>query len=238
MKKMLLFLLTATIIALMLTACGDNPAKTEILQSTAVVGQDNASDQVNAPDEAESSESETDTLQTTDKHYYKTVRIIGYADAMMPSITGVMENIFGFGEYLPTITFHYNTESGMAESAEYSTYYSYSPYEDNEFLQSDMEVLSSGEGEFLSRFSNLRTEDMEAEGVTKLTFDMDISTYFSYLYPEINLYFVTGEQNIEDYKDAIYYSRVDGYYDPKPTCEEGENYFYDQISCIRIEWAD
>lgn len=235
MKKVLSVILTAAI-TLSLTACGENPKENQNSQTTTQSGQTIASEDTTANGTVTD-----EPLENTDKHYYKTVRIIGYVYSIIPSLQYVMENQCGYADYLPTLTIHYNTRSGMAESAEYSTYYSYQPDADkkiSEQLQSDMDSLSTGEGELLSRFSNIRTENMETEGVSKLTFDIDISSYFTYFEQYINLYFIEREQNIEEYKNAVFYSCVDGYYDPQPTCEDRENYFYDEITCRRIEWSD
>ncbi len=240
MKKFIF--LVVVIMMFVLVACGISVKPAGNTDTVDIDTADQAVDSVQADtdviDEANDGEPVMPEASDSNKHYYKTVRVIGYADAMMPSITGAMESIFGFGDHLPTITFHYDTETGMVESVEYSTYYSYSPYSDNEFLQMDMDALSTGEGEFLSRFSNFRTEVMEEEEVTKLSFDIDISTYFTYFDPHINLYFVRKEQDIEGYKNAVYYDCIDNYLDPKPAREEGEGFFYDQISCRRIEWED
>lgn len=257
MRKKLVYIL-ALVITLALTACGEStetvgsankaaeemtvPADDSVKPASAADSVKPASEESTSDVSAAVGETDNSGLDVVEnasvgRHFYRTVRIIAFADAMMPSMTGIMENIFGFGEYLPTITFHYDTETGIAERAEYATYYSYSPYGENEFLQMDMEALS-GDGELCSRFSNFKTEVMEEDEVTKLSFDMDISTYFTYFDPHINLYFVEKEQDIEGYKNAVYYERIDNYLDPKPTCEEGEGFFYDQISCRRIEWED
>ena len=248
MRKLLLYIL-ALVLTLVLAACGESTETVDTINKAAEettvpaddsvtsVTEESTGDVAAAVGETGNSGSDVTENEKVDKHFYETVRIIAFADAMVPSMTGLMENDFGFGEHLPTITFHYDTKTGMAEKAEYATYYSYSPYGENEFLQMDMEALS-GDSELCSRFSNIKTEVMEEDEVTKLSFDIDISTYFTHFDPHINLYFVEREQDIEGYKNAVYYERIDNYLDPKPTCEEGEGFFYDQISCRRIEWED
>jgi len=161
-------------------------------------------------------------------HYYKTIKIIGDTYYISPNLAGVIECDFGFGEYLPTLTIQYNTTTGMAESAVYCNYYSYSSFDEdgNEFLQADLEALSTGEGDMLSRFSNFNTEVMEAEEIIKLSFDIDISTYNTYMDSVVNTYLLAGEQNIEGYKDSMNYN------------EEGENYCYETHYDLRLEWED
>jgi hypothetical protein len=238
MKKIFRLMILNIIIIAVLTACGGNSSNEDTSNTDAngTVLDEKNDGGTNSEKENESTSGVTDTdkKEDSDKHYYRTVKVIAFADAMMPSMSGLLESDFGFGEYLPTITFTYNTQTGMVESAMYSTYYATGEYGDEE-LQRDIEALS-GDGEFCSRFSGFRTEDLDE--VTELSFDIDISTYFTYFDPIINLCFVEREQDIEGYKDMVYYSRLNNYYDPKPTCEDGEGYFYDQISCRRIEWKD
>ena len=250
MRKLFICIL-ALVLTFALVACGKSKdavgsANTVAEETTApaadsdsviAASEESEGDAADVVEETDNSDPDETENAAADKHFYKTVRIIAFADAMVPSMTGLMENDFGFGEHLPTITFHYNTTTGMVERAEYATFYSYSPYGENEFLQMDMEALS-GDSELCSRFSNIKTDVMEEEEVTKLSFDIDISTYFPHFDPLINLYFVEREQDIEGYKNAVYYDRIDNYLDPKPTCEDGEGFFYDQISCRRIEWED
>lgn len=225
MKKVLTLLLAATIFTATLTGCGESNDESSMKTSEATT--------------PEITTAEIDTLQTTEKQYYKTIRIQAYAYDMIIGLDeAVPSATFGVQDYLPTLTLHYNVDTGKLESAEYTTYYFYQPEGEDEDLQSDLDILSSGEGELLSRFSNIRTENIDAETITKVTFDIDISTYLANFIPEINVYFVEGEQDVDGYKEAVYYGVVDGYYDPKPTCEDGDGYFFDQISNRRIEWTD
>ena len=78
----------------------------------------------------------------------------------------------------------------------------------------------------LSRFSNFNTEVMEAEELTKLSFDIDISTYNTYMDSVVNTYLLAGEQDIEGYRESM---NLDG---------EGENYYYDTHHDLRLEWED
>ena len=201
--------------------------------------QEDVSEQVAAGDESISDmdaqvfseeQEDSDMSQQLDSntHYYKTIRIIGDTYFISPSISGVIECDFGFEEYLPTLTIQYNTTTGMAESAEYCNYYPYASFDEdgNEFLQADLEALSTGEGDMLSRFSNFNTEVMEAEELTKLSFDIDISTYNTYMDSVVNTYLLAGEQDIEGYRESMNFD------------EEGENYYYDTHVDLRLEWED
>ena len=239
MKKTLLFLLTVTIIALTLTACGEKSAKNSSTTAAKAPNTQAAfspeSDIGDSEtDESDNSESES---EGTDRHIYKTVRIIGDTYAMIPYISSILDNTLGYEDHLPTLTFHYNVDTGKAESAEFTTYFPADGLNTEDFINSAIDSLSE-DNEFCSRLSNIRTEVKDSENVTALTFDIDISTYFTYFDQYINMFFVEGQQNIEGYKQDVYYSRVDNYYDPKPSCEDGKNYFYDQISGLRVEWED
>ncbi len=170
------------------------------------------------------------------RHIYRTVRVIAYVDAMMPPLTGVIENIFGFGDRLPTLTLQYDTTTGAVEKATFSTYYSASGMGTDEYVAADIEALSQ-DNEMCARFSDIRTQVIEAEDMLELSFDIDMSTYFNQLDPTINLYLVGKQQDLEGYMNAVYYDRLDNY-DEDPPCEVGDNFFYETINFRRIEWED
>jgi len=189
----------------------------------------------------ESRDSGTDSANGGDAdaatHVYRTVRVIAYNTAMMPALSGLLENDFGFGEWLPTLTFRYDTTTGRAQSASYTNYYPLYNMGIEDTIEAEKAALSA-DTELCRRFSNIRTEVMEDEELIALSFDIDISTYFSSLEPLINKCFLEGRQDIQRYKDMVYFDRLDNYLDPKPTCEEGDGFFYEKITCVRIEWED
>ena len=190
---------------------------------------------VDVGDSGVESENAADSEATS--HVYRTVRIIAYTDAMMPTLTGLLENTFGFEDWLPRLTFTYDTTTGMAESASFTTYYPQNNMGIEETLEAEKAALTQ-DTEVCRRFSNIRTEVMEAEELIALSFDIDISTYFNHFEPLLSQCFVEGRQDIGRYKDEVYFKRIDNYLDPKPEYEEGDNFFYEKITWRRIEWED
>lgn len=240
MKKFLLITITQLMMVIVLTACGNNST-----------GDDSSKNEDNTPDtlfEAgtgeENTDIDTDMLATdgayeseqveANKHYYRTVRL--KADNSYDLIINLPFESSKLGDYYPTLTFTYNTETGKIERAEYSTYFWYYPGEDTDvFLQEVTDIISSGEG-ICTKFSNVRTENMD--DVTKLTFDIDISSYFANFDQYVNLCFVEGEQDIEKYKNSVYYDVLYNQSDPIPSCEDRDGYFYDEITRRQVEWED
>ena len=232
-----------------LTVCGDS---NEIADNTN--GQENNSS--TALNEIRVSEENMDTVSTdssideaygdeeqnTNKHYYRTVRL--KSGNSYDLIINLPFESSQYMDYYPTLTFTYNTDTGKIERAVYSTYYpNNSGEESNEFLQEAIDIIMSGEG-ICSSFSNIQTENIDdkstdiSNDIFKLSFDIDISSYFANFDQYVNLCFVENEQDIEGYKNNVYYDVLYNQSDPIPSCEDRDGYFYDEITRRQVEWED
>lgn len=224
-----------------LTACGNNSEgddsskngdNTPDISNEAGMGEENMD--VDTVGSATDGAYESEQVDAN-KHYYRTVHL--KATNSYDLIIGLPFESGQYGDYYPTLTFTYNTDTGLLEKAEYSTYYSYSDFaeEPNQFLQEAIDIIASGEG-VCAKFSNVRTENLD--DVTELTFDIDISSYFANFDQYVNLCFVEGEQDIEKYKNSVYYDNLYNYTDSVPACEDRDGYFYDEITRRQVEWED
>lgn len=249
MKKTFVIMIILVIMSTALTACGDsnervdNTNEQENNSSTALneigVSEENM-DTVSTDSSID--EAYGDEEQNTNKHYYRTVRL--KSGNSYDLIINLPFESSQYMDYYPTLTFTYNTDTGKIERAVYSTYYpNNSGEESNEFLQEAIDIILSGEG-ICSSFSNIQTENIDdkltdiTNDIFKLSFDIDISSYFANFDQYVNLCFVENEQDIEGYKNNVYYDVLYNQSDPIPSCEDRDGYFYDEITRRQVEWED
>lgn len=250
MKKTFVIMIILVIMSTALTACGDSNERVDNTN-----GQENNSS--TALNETGISEENMDTVSTdssideaysdeeqqnTDKHYYRTVRLKS-VDGLDLIINLPFESL-RYKDYYPTLTFTYNTDTGKIERAVYSTYYPNHWGEvPNEFLQEATDIILSGEG-ICSSFSNIKTEYIDDKStditndILELSFDIDISSYFANFDQYVNKCFVEREQDIEGYKNNVYYDVLYNQSDPIPSCEDRDGYFYDEITRRQVEWEN
>ena len=134
----------------------------------------------------------------------------------------------GDKKYQPCLIMEFNTETGKAKSIKF-----YSFYGGEEYLNQAVEKYESSSNGAKKNFSNLKKEKINDE-VYYLVVDVDPESYATTQF--IDTYLVKG-QDIEKYKDEVYYSRLYNF-DSEPPHEEGDNYFEESLESLRIEWSD
>ena len=134
----------------------------------------------------------------------------------------------GDKKYQPCLIMEFDTETGKAKSIKFYTFFS-----GEEYLNQAKEKFESSSKEAKKNFSNLKTKKLNDE-LYYLVVDVDPESYACTQF--IDSYLVKG-QDIEKYKDEVYYSRLYNY-DSEPPHEEGDNYFEESLESSRIEWSD
>lgn len=143
-----------------------------------------------------------------------------------PSVVGSGDN-----EYNPCFIAEFDTNTGKAKSVKFYSFFL--DYEGStEWVDKAIEKFDSSTGEYKKSFSNV-TKGRVNENVTYLVADADPTSYMYNQYIESLFY----EQDIEKYKDDVFYSRLYNY-DPKPEAKTGNNFFEEPLESIRIEWSD
>ena len=133
--------------------------------------------------------------------------------------------------YRPTILFEFDTNTGNAIKAKFYTFFI--DYEDDEWVNQALDKYNNSSNEYKKYYTNV-SKGRVNDNISYLTCDIDLSGYLFTQF--IDTYLVKG-QDIEKYKDEIYYSRLYNY-STTPPVEVGDNYFEESLEGIRIEWSD
>ena len=104
---------------------------------------------------------------------------------------------------------------------------------DDEWVDKAIEKYESSSSKSKGSFTNVKKGRVNEE-VSYLSADLDID---SYIFTQFIDTYIIKSQDIEKYKDEIYYSRLYNY-SSNPPHEEGDNYFEETLEGIRIEWSD
>ena len=137
----------------------------------------------------------------------------------------------GDTEYDPCFVVEFDTKTGKATSVKFYSFFL--DYENtSEWVDKAIEKYNESSGEYKKSFSNV-SKGRVNESVTYLVADVNPSSHVYNQYVESLLY----EQDIEEYKDSIYYSRLYNY-STTPPVEVGDNFFEESLENIRIEWSD
>ena len=179
------------------------------------------------------------TLNNTkqlDHKVYKNMKISSSnASALLYNVNSLFGEISevssGDKYYKPTILVEFDVSSGKAINA---TFYGYFiDYDDNEWVNKAIEKYDSSSNEHKKHFTNVQKGRIN-DNISYLKSDLDVNSHIFTQF--ISTYLIEG-QDIEKYKDEIYYSRLDNY-STTPVVEVGENYFEESLESIRIEWSD
>lgn len=132
--------------------------------------------------------------------------------------------------YKPCLIAEFDTKTGKAKSVKFYTFFL--DYEDDEWVNKALEKFDGSSLESKKIFTNVQKGRVN-DNVSYLTADVDVDSYIFVQYVEM----LIKDQDIEKYKDEIFFSRLYNY-DSEPPHEEGENYFEESLEGIRIEWSD
>ena len=136
--------------------------------------------------------------------------------------------------YKPCIIAEFDTETGKATKA--TLYLFFKEYENNdEYVNKAMEKYNSSSNEAKKNYTNIQKGKVPGETeVSYISVDLKID---SYIYTQFIDTYIIKSQDIEKYKDKVYYSRLYNY-SSNPPHEEGANCFEETLEGIRIEWSD
>ena len=105
--------------------------------------------------------------------------------------------------------------------------------EDDENVNKALEKYNNSTSEYKKYFTNVQKGRIN-ESVTYLSADLGVDGNIFTQYIDS---YIINSQDIDKYKDKIYYSRLYNY-SSNPPHEEGSNYFEETLEGIRIEWSD
>ena len=143
-----------------------------------------------------------------------------------PSVVGYADDY-----YKPCLTADFDTVTGKATSVKFYSFFL--DYEgSSEWVDKSIEKFNSSTTSYKKDFSNI-SKGRVSEFVTYFVVDIDPKSYVFNQYIQMLFY----EQDIEKYKDEVYYSRLYNY-STKPPVKEGDNYFEETLENLRIEWSD
>ena len=133
--------------------------------------------------------------------------------------------------YNPCLIVEFDTQTGKATEAKFYAFFL--DYEDNEWVNKAIEKYDSSTLKSKSNYSNVKKGRVN-DNVSYLSADINVSSHEFTQF--ISTYLIEG-QDIEKYKDEVFFSRLYNY-DSEPPHEEGENYFEESLESSRIEWSD
>ena len=215
LKKKIAILLMVTMMLFAFAACGD-------AGNTAGDGQ--------ASGDAGSS---SDT--TLDYDVYKYMKITNsnasqlYYPAMMifddPGSVGHGDTL-----YKPCLVAEFDTQTGHATKVEFYAFFL--DYEDDAWVNQAIEAYETADDSYKDEVTNVTKGRVDDE-VSYLHAEIDPSSYGFDQFVQMLLY----DQDIEHYKDEIFFSRLYNY-DTEPPHKEGDNFFEESLEGQRIEWSN
>ena len=138
----------------------------------------------------------------------------------------------GDKNYYPTLLVEFDTITGKASKVTLYAFFLDNP-DSTEWVDKAVDSFNEKVGSYRNDFSSVHKGRVN-DFVTY--FDVDINAE-SHIYNQYLQTYLFYEQDIEKYKDAIYYSRLYNY-SSTPEVKTGENYFEESLEGIRIEWSD
>ncbi len=133
--------------------------------------------------------------------------------------------------YKPCIVAEFDTTTGKATKATFYAFFL--DYEDDEWVNKAMEKYENSSSESKAKVTNVR-KGRVSDNVSYLAADLDVNSYVFTQF--IDTYIIHG-QDIDKYKDEIFFSRLYNY-SSEPPHSEGENFFEETLEGIRLEWSD
>lgn len=132
--------------------------------------------------------------------------------------------------YKPCLIVEYDTNTKKANSVKVYSFY----IDDNtdEWVNKAIDTYKNSTFEYKGDITNVDKKRLN-DSITYLTADINPESF------TFNQYVgdLIKEQNIDKYKNDIFYSRLSNY-EEEPKHEESDNYFEESIENIRIEWSN
>ena len=132
-------------------------------------------------------------------------------------------------EYPITLIAEFDTNTGKSTKVTMYAFYLDSVHDVNEAL----DAYNTSTSEYKKYYTNVSTGKVNSN-VSYLKANVDVKSYEFTQY--ISTYIIEN-QDIEKYKDRIYFNRLSNY-SSTPEYQEGENFFEESLEGIRIEWSD
>ena len=175
-------------------------------------------------------------VKKPDHKIYKYVKMESYLGSLLLYSAGSLFGDTGqvsIGEtyYKPCIIAEFDTNTGRATKAKYYTFFI--DYADDENVNKAIEKYNNSTSQSKKYFTNVKKGKVNDE-IKYLTADLEIN---SSIYTQFIDLYIIKRQDIEKYKDEIFFSRLYNYAS-EPPYEEGENFFEESLEGIRIEWSD
>ena len=195
-------------------------------------GCDNSNQNTNVNNNGETNNSTT----KLDHKIYKYIKVLAsnsselyYETNVLFDDPGTVSN--GDTEYKPRLLIEFDTTTGKAKNIKFYAFFL--DYEDDEWVNKAIEKYNESSGSAKTKVTDV-TKGRVNEEVSYLSANISVDSYGFNQY--ILTYLIQG-QDIDEYKDSIYYSRLYNY-DSEPPHEEGDNYFEESLEGLRIEWSD
>ena len=131
----------------------------------------------------------------------------------------------------PCLIIEHDTETGKAKKVTFYTFF-LDTKPDTEWSDIALENYNSSSDSYKKNLSNVKTGRVN-DFVTYLKADITVDSYIYDQYIEM----LVKKQDIDKYKDEVFFSRLYNYSN-EPEHKEGNNFFEDALSGIRIEWSD
>lgn len=132
--------------------------------------------------------------------------------------------------YKPCLVAEFDTQTGHATKVE--LYAFFLDNEDDEWVNQAIEAYETADDSYKDEVTNV-TKGRVNDSVSYLHAEIDPSSYGVDQYIQMLFY----NQDIEHYKDEIFFSRLYNY-DTEPAHEEGDNFFEESLEGQRIEWSN
>ena len=206
-----------------------------VVATVAIVGIAIVSNNQNNDNNYSSSSSDNKT-NLIDHTIYKYIKISSSgAGNMLYSVEsafgsmGTVSN--GDIQYNPCILAEFDTATGNATKATF--YCFFLDYDNDEWVNKAIGKYNSASSRIREIYTNVKKGRVD-EHVSYLSAEINLEKYEFTQYLDS---YIIKNQDIEKYKDKVYFSRLYNY-STTPTHEEGANYFSETLEGIRIEWSD
>ena len=169
-------------------------------------------------------------------------KVYKYMRISTDNTSGLINNGYIFGDpsgvghldktYNPTLLVEFDTVTGKASKVTLYAFFLDNP-DTTEWVDKAEESFNEKAGSYKKDFGAIQKGRVN-DFVTYLKVDINPASYIYNQYLETYLFY---EQDIEKYKDEIYYSRLYNY-STTPEVKVGDNYFEESLEHIKIEWSD
>lgn len=132
--------------------------------------------------------------------------------------------------YKPELIVEFDTKTGRATDV--TMYCFFLDYDEDEWVNKAIEKYEASTSEIKNQITNLSKGRVNEEvSYFKCNIDTESNSFDQYV--ELLFY----DQDIENYKNVVYFDNLYNY-SSEPPHEEGDNFFEDSLSMLRIEWSN